>query len=259
MPAAAADRVATEEAAFRLIVLRTDAGPARAGVEVRLKPGWKLYWRSPGPYGIAPSFDASGSENAVNFRVRWPAPSRIGLGTVGRLSLAVIGYRGAVVFPAEFDIARPDRPATLKLDMRYGVCLDFCIPGKVTLDRTVRPSDGVAPADAELMKRAFARVPRTAAEVGLRLTAARLGGNGRVVAVRLESATPFRQPDVFVETAARHLFDAPAITLAGDRRSATVRIALEEGETRQLIVGTTLIVTLVDGAIAAEVVAALVP
>ena len=34
-----------------------------AGVQIRLDPGWKTYWRSPGDSGVPPSFDWSGWKN----------------------------------------------------------------------------------------------------------------------------------------------------------------------------------------------------
>jgi len=34
-----------------------------AGVQIRLSPRWKTYWRSPGDSGVPPTFDWSGSKN----------------------------------------------------------------------------------------------------------------------------------------------------------------------------------------------------
>ncbi|MGN6748120.1 MAG: protein-disulfide reductase DsbD domain-containing protein, partial [Xanthobacteraceae bacterium] len=48
----------------------------RAGVEIKLDPGWQTYWRDPGDSGAPPSFDFSGSENVKAVNVLWPAPER---------------------------------------------------------------------------------------------------------------------------------------------------------------------------------------
>ena len=32
----------------------------RAGIEIRLKPGWHTYWRYPGDAGVPPRFDFAG-------------------------------------------------------------------------------------------------------------------------------------------------------------------------------------------------------
>ena len=52
-----------------------DGGPGsgRPGIEIRLDPHFKTYWRTPGDIGLPPSFDWSGSENVRSVEVRWPA------------------------------------------------------------------------------------------------------------------------------------------------------------------------------------------
>src|SRR4029077_13039170 len=46
----------------------------RAGVEIKLQPGWKTYWRYPGDSGVPPRFDFSGSENLKSAKVLYQAP-----------------------------------------------------------------------------------------------------------------------------------------------------------------------------------------
>src|SRR4029077_13588186 len=83
-PAHAADSSAwdgNQRAAVRLIAgaSRSEAGATihRAGVEIRLAPGWKTYWRYPGDSGLPPRFDFSKSQNVKSITVRWPAPQRL--------------------------------------------------------------------------------------------------------------------------------------------------------------------------------------
>ena len=67
-------------AAARLIagsfIKTDDATILRAGVEIRLDPGWHTYWRDPGNSGVPPTFDFAGSENIKSVTVLWPAPAR---------------------------------------------------------------------------------------------------------------------------------------------------------------------------------------
>ena len=90
-PALAADASpwdGSERAAMRLIA----GGPARAddqaiyraGMEIRLAPGWKTYWRMPGDSGVPPRFDFSKSDNVEAVTVMWPAPLAVGCGRAGR-------------------------------------------------------------------------------------------------------------------------------------------------------------------------------
>src|SRR5437868_6114539 len=48
----------------------------RGGIELKLGPGWKTYWRYPGEAGMPPSFDFTGSENVKAITMLWPAPQR---------------------------------------------------------------------------------------------------------------------------------------------------------------------------------------
>src|SRR5262249_47360799 len=67
----------------------------RAGIEIKLDPGWRTYWRDPGDSGAPPIFDFSGSENVKSVNVLWPAPEKFPDGAGGHS----IGYRDRVVLP----------------------------------------------------------------------------------------------------------------------------------------------------------------
>jgi len=69
----------TQRSAVRLIAgTRVEGGAAlRAGIEMRVAPGWKTYWRYPGDSGVPPRFDFSKSRNVKSVNVRWPAPQRL--------------------------------------------------------------------------------------------------------------------------------------------------------------------------------------
>src|SRR5271165_751424 len=62
--------------AVRLIAGAADGATLRAGVEIRLAPGWKTYWRYPGDSGVPPRFDFAGSTNVQQATVQWPTPHR---------------------------------------------------------------------------------------------------------------------------------------------------------------------------------------
>ena len=66
----------------------------RAGIEIKMQPGWKTYWRYPGDSGVPPAFDFSGSENLKTATVLYPAPHLFTDETGQSL-----GYKDAVIFP----------------------------------------------------------------------------------------------------------------------------------------------------------------
>src|SRR5207237_7228852 len=83
----------------------------RAGVEIKLKEGWKTYWRYPGDSGVPPVLDFSGSQNVKAVTVRYPAPMRFPDGAGGHS----IGYKGDVIWPLHIEPQDPAKPVTLNL------------------------------------------------------------------------------------------------------------------------------------------------
>lgn len=96
-------------------------------VEVRLKDGWKTYWKSPGGSGIAPEFDFSVS-NAVSVEeISFPVPVWIRLPDA-----SFYGYKDHVSFLFSGYANSPD--AAIRLEMLLGVCEEICIPATASFE-----------------------------------------------------------------------------------------------------------------------------
>ena len=138
-PALAGDASAwdgDQRAAVRLIAGAQRGTVRRAGIEIRLAPGWKTYWRYPGDSGIPPRFDFSHSKNVKSVTVRYPAPHRL-----TDESGTSIGYKHGVVFPLDIVVQNAAQPVMLAVKADYAVCEKVCIPaeGKAELNLTGRP------------------------------------------------------------------------------------------------------------------------
>src|SRR5215472_13496355 len=127
----------------------------RAGIEIRLDPGWQTYWRDPGDSGAPPSFDFSGSENVKTVKVLWPAPERFPDGAGGNS----IGYRDHVILPLHVVAAEAAKSTALRLKLEYDVCSNICIPVESNLALNLH-GDGTENAD---IAQAELRVPRPVA------------------------------------------------------------------------------------------------
>src|SRR5712671_4274365 len=102
--------------------MRLIAGTSmRAGVEIRLNPGWKTYWRYPGDSGVPPRFDFAGSQNVKSIEVAWPAPHAF-----TDDSGTSIGYKNSVIFPLRIAPEDPKRPVQIRVKLEYGVCEKYC-------------------------------------------------------------------------------------------------------------------------------------
>ena len=150
--------VASTNSQARLIsgTVEIDGKPTLlAGVQMRMDPGWKTYWKNPGDSGVPPGFNWSGSKNLKSVEVLYPAPHRFtdGSGTA-------IGYSQEVVFPVKVTPEREGEPVELKLTFDYGLCMDLCIPNETSLSLTLPAGATEDPGEALLLADVLARVPK---------------------------------------------------------------------------------------------------
>ncbi|MBA4791984.1 MAG: hypothetical protein H2042_19955 [Rhizobiales bacterium] len=151
--------VRTQGAEVRLIAGGIADGALEAGIEIRLAPGWKTYWRYPGDSGIPPRFDWSGSRNVRAAQVDFPAPRRFSDGASG----FSIGYKsGAVILPVRVALEAADKPTRIDLSLDFAVCEALCVPAHAQLTLDVAPGGGQPNA---ALAAAWALVP-VAAPVG---------------------------------------------------------------------------------------------
>lgn len=141
---------------MRLVAAKArDEGGAqilRAGVELRLAPGWKTYWRYPGDSGVPPHFEFDQSENVKSVAVLWPAPLRF-----GDSDGTTIGYKNNVVFPLRIEPKDRAKPVTLRVKLEYAVCEKICIPVDAKADLSI---DGKSAANDAAVAAAEANVPK---------------------------------------------------------------------------------------------------
>jgi DsbC/DsbD-like thiol-disulfide interchange protein len=150
-------------AAFRLIAGANEPGAAklRAGIEIKMAPGWHTYWRYPGDSGVPPRFDFSHSENLAATKVLYPTP-QLYTDDSGN----TLGYKDGVIFPLQVTAKQPDKPVKLHVTLVYAICDKLCVPvqGSAALILASGPS-----AQNAILSAAEKRVPKpvSAAQVGL--------------------------------------------------------------------------------------------
>src|SRR5579885_661093 len=155
-PVRAADSSAwsrDSHSAFRLSAGSNAAGATalRAGIEIKLDPGWHTYWRYPGDSGVPPRFDFARSDNVRTVDVLWPAPQRF-----SDQDGNSIGYKGSVVLPLHIAPKDPAKPARLELKLDYAICEKLCVPAEATAALTV---SGAATSYDALIAAAEEKVP----------------------------------------------------------------------------------------------------
>jgi DsbC/DsbD-like thiol-disulfide interchange protein len=177
-------------AGIRLIAgSNSDKAPLRAGIEIKLQPGWKTYWRYPGDSGVPPRFDFTGSDNLKSATVSYPAPHLF-----SDDSGQTLGYKDDVIFPVTVEPAQAGQPVTLRLKADYAVCEKLCVPAEGRSDLTL--GSGTSRNEATLVA-AEARVPKLVSAADAGLTVRRLNDAAKpLIAVDLKADHPVQ---VFVE------------------------------------------------------------
>lgn len=160
---------------------RDSSGRLRAGVEIRMKPGWKTYWRYPGDAGIPPRLDFTGSSNLASASVSWPAPT-IFTDETGKS----VGYKDSAILPLSVTPRQQGEPVVLRLTIDYGVCEKLCVPAQGKVSITL---DGKSSASDALLAAAEDKVPRRVAADTAGLTAKRIAGQQKP-RVLVELPTP---------------------------------------------------------------------
>lgn len=195
------------------------------GLEVRLAPGWKTYWRTPGTAGQPPQFDwpAEANPNLAQFTLQYPAPERHVIGDI-----ETIGYRDAVIFPLNVTPKTIGAAMPLTAKLTLLTCAELCIPQDFTLTLTLPAGPAALSAESDLLAVAEARVP---IPNGLTISAAKQDAKGRVT-LNFTAPEALHSPEAFVETVEGGIFTPPLIRLDSDKRSGTMRFTTQDGQPR---------------------------
>src|SRR6185369_10990716 len=163
------DWVTTEQTQVRLFSAVTSTGDLKSiplGLGIRLKPGWKTYWRSPGDAGFPVELTFDGSENLRDAKMAYPAPHRFEL-----FGLQTFGYGEQVVFPVDAAPVEVGKALAVKAHLRYLVCEQVCIPYDADLTLIVPQGPAQPGVDAALLNKFRSMVPGDGRAVGLDLVA----------------------------------------------------------------------------------------
>jgi len=236
------------EARLRLIAAQDSVGASGTldlGLQFELRPGWKIYWRSPGDAGFPPVLDWSGSRNLDSSEMAWPVPHRFSL-----FGLETFGYEDEVVFPIAVRAAEAGAPVALEAEIHYLVCEEICIPYSGTLGLDLPAGSGARGRDGLLIDQYRLRVPGRDGSSGLAIVSAILAGavEAQRLLVAATSETGFEAPDLIVEGPPGFAYGRPEARLANAGHRVAFEIPVETGpQAEGVLEGKRLVLTLYDG------------
>jgi DsbC/DsbD-like thiol-disulfide interchange protein len=238
---------------------RGQKGLYQAAIAMRVRPGFKTYWRHPGDSGVPPVFDFSGSQNLGSAVVSYPAPKAFPDGAGGQS----YGYSGPeVLFPVFVTAVDPAKPVLLQLKADYAVCEKICIPANGLVQLSL--SAGLDGQNTAAVMAAVATLP-TRLALGPGVFGPAISGQGQNLRVTALRKSPMPEhfiadvqvpadltPALFVEGETPWLFESKGFT----RLSATsgeMLVAVIERSKAADCTGAELVLTLVADKLAIEV------
>ncbi len=168
-----------------LISVRVSTGPGgifQAGLKLKMKDGWHVYWKNPGDAGLSPSLAWRLPAGWSAAPLSWPVPVRL-----EAPPLTNFGYSGEVILP--FTLAEAPGAGTvssLHARAEWLECRETCVPGAAELTLPVNAGEarrGRA-GDAAALTASLAEVPRPAPG------AAEAERDGNKVRLRLKGRYP---------------------------------------------------------------------
>lgn len=205
-------------------------------LDIRLQPGWKTYWRTPGEGGVAPEIRWQTPE--VNAHWFWPAPERFDVS-----GLTTQGYKGDITLPIELaKLSSQQLAGTLTLSTCSDVCILTDFPFSLDLTQT---------ADADFARDFAEAMGRIPAASGLtdQLDASFVNGE---LQIRVQRQGGWQQPELFFDYPQGSMLAAPQISVKGDTLSARVAVTDEWGEAAPDLRGKTLSLVVADDGIAQQ-------
>ncbi len=212
------------------VTLLVEPQALRSGATIwlglRFQPvqGWHIYWQNPGDSGEPPKVDWQVPKGFDVADVVWPAPERLGHGTI-----VDYGYTSDVMLlaPLHLDVeAAVPASAAVTANVSWLVCSDVCVPGKATLSVNVpaKPEAESAPAQRKLFSEALARVPRP----WVRFWRASVEDAGKTFVLTLERGKPETQA-VFFPLDAEQIQNSAAQTVVQEPRGVRITLRKSDG------------------------------
>ena len=203
------------------------------GLEFRLAPGWKIYWRTPGEAGLPPTLDLQMANGApLQSQIEWPVPKRF-----NAFGFDNFGYADAVILPVA--VRGYDRGAALQIrgQIEALVCSDICVPlaGALRLDLADGPAE---PSSMAMVIAQFAaKVPRIDAPSPIKIATAWQSGSQLKIGF---AATSQPVTEIFVEGPVGIAFKQPVF-------ANNIAVIDVEGDLKTPLAGQTVDLTVIAG------------
>lgn len=187
------------------------------GLEMKLKQGWKTYWRSPGDAGFPLMVEVLGSKNLKSLNLQWPVPHRFEL-----FGLQTFGYADHVVLPLEIELEEAGKAMSVDLRARYLICERICVPYEADLSLNVPAGPANLTDDAPLLNQFKAQIPGEGS--GFAIQSVYWDGTKFLTVKAKDQQSLWQTPDLLIEGPQGYFFSKPETTVRGSETELRVEV-----------------------------------
>jgi thiol:disulfide interchange protein/DsbC/DsbD-like thiol-disulfide interchange protein len=121
----------------RLLLSADTAKPGdtiRAGVDLKMEPGWHTYWKNPGAAGLATKIEWHLPPGITAGEIQWPLPEKF-----PPIEVTTYGYTNEVVLlvPLKIETNFSAGQINLKANVSWLECKEVCIPANTNVEATL--------------------------------------------------------------------------------------------------------------------------
>ncbi|MDM8335794.1 protein-disulfide reductase DsbD domain-containing protein [Wolbachia pipientis] len=129
-----------EAAKFDLLIGKANEAnlTLEGAIKISIKPGWHIYYKDPGDFGLPTSFECEGSTSNIN--IYWPIPKEH-KDKVERVTFMSNVYEDTVLFPFKMNVFSNQGYIDLNFHINYAICKDRCIPKKAEIKTRQPPKN----------------------------------------------------------------------------------------------------------------------
>jgi DsbC/DsbD-like thiol-disulfide interchange protein len=131
-----------------------------AGIRLRMRPGWHVYWKNPGDSGLPPTVSWTLPRGFRAGALEWPAPTRF-----LDEGLVTYGYHDEVILPVRIEVPYPvpGDSVSVAAHVEWLECKDICLPGStgLTVRLPVRAERRLGRPSTRVLAKARSRLPET--------------------------------------------------------------------------------------------------
>ena len=144
------------------VTARGDLDQLPLGLEFRLAPNWKIYWRTPGEAGLPPTINLLADGDQVESIIKWPVPKRF-----NSFGFDNYGYENSVILLLDVSGFAVGGPLQLSGQIEALVCAEICVPTGGAVKMTIPAGPASPSGEARAIAQAAALVPRPGGDTSL--------------------------------------------------------------------------------------------